>query len=98
MGARSGNDLIWSKEFLGELLGGSCRTEELCLDKCVTTNFEFWSQKTAGVSRRLVLTLSMGRSEITFQVNCEVQVIALIGKEGCDSSSSTGCIIIGKLS
>ena len=119
MGARSGNDLVWSKVLLREFLGGSCHTEELHLDKCVAANFEFRSWKTAGVSRSLVSTLSIsymlpkllmqlvkvcnevpstGGSEITFQVNCEVRVVALIGEKGHDSSSSTGCIIIGKLS
>ena len=33
-----------------------------------------------------------------FWVNHEVQVVALIGIKGHDSGSSTGCIIIGKLS
>ena len=60
MGARSGNDLVQSKEFLGELLGGSCHMEELCLDEHVAANFELQSWKTAGVSRSLVSALSVG--------------------------------------
>ena len=59
MGARSGADLVWSKVLLGELLGGSCHTEELRLDKCVAANFEFQSWKTVGVSHSLVSTLSI---------------------------------------
>ena len=41
---------------------------------------------------------STSGSKIVFRVNCEVQVVALIGEKGRDSGSSTGCIIIGKLS
>ena len=60
MGARSGNDLVWSKELLGELLGGSCHMEELCLDEHVAANFEFRSWTMARVSCSLVLVLSTG--------------------------------------
>ena len=60
MGARSGDDLVWSKVLLREFLGGSCHMEELCLDKCVAANLEFWSWKTVGVSHSLVSTLSIG--------------------------------------
>src|SRR3979490_652488 len=41
--------------------------------------------------------LSSGRSKVTFRVDGEVQVIAFIGKERQDSSSSTRDIVIGKL-
>ena len=34
----------------------------------------------------------MGGSEVVFQVNCKVWVVALIGIKGCDSGSSTRCI------
>ena len=60
MGARLGNDLVQSKELLRELLGGSCHTEELCLDKHVAANFEFWSWKMVRVSHSPVLVLSIG--------------------------------------
>ena len=60
MGARLGNDLIWSKVLLGEFLGGSCCTEELRLDEHVAANFEFQSWKMARVSRCLVSMLSIG--------------------------------------
>ena len=30
-------------------------------------------------------------------MNCEVQIITLVSKEGCDSGSSTGCIVVGEL-
>ena len=36
-------------------------------------------------------------SKIVFRMNCEVQIITLVGKEGCDSSGSTGCIVAGEL-
>ena len=42
--------------------------------------------------------ISMGRSKVAFQVNCKVWVVALVGVKGHDSSSSTGHIIVGKLS
>ena len=60
MGARSGNDLVQSKVLLGEFLGGLCHMEKLCLDERVAANFEFWSWKTARVSRSLVSMLSIG--------------------------------------
>ena len=31
------------------------------------------------------------------RVNCEVWMVALVGKEGCDSGGSTGCIVVGEL-
>ena len=36
------------------------------------------------------------RSKIMLGMNCEVQMVALVGKEGCNSGGSTGCIVIGK--
>ena len=60
MGARSGDDLVWSKVLLREFLGGSRCMEELRLDERVAANLEFRSWKTAGISRSLVLTLSIG--------------------------------------
>ena len=59
MGARSGDDLIWSKVLLREFLGGSCHTEELRLDERVAANLEFQSWKTVGISHSLVSTLSI---------------------------------------
>src|SRR5882672_10840500 len=58
MGAGSCKDFVWSKEFIGKLLGRSCSTEELSLDISVATNLEFRSQKSSGVSGSLVSTLS----------------------------------------
>ena len=58
MGAGMCKDFIQSKEFLCEFLGGLCRTEELSLDVCLATDFEFWGQKPSGISRNLVLMLS----------------------------------------
>src|SRR5882724_6898170 len=58
MGAGSCKDFIQSKEFLCEFLGGSCHTEELSLEVCLATDFEFRGQKPSGISRNLVSTLS----------------------------------------
>ena len=52
-------DLVWSKEFLRKLLGGSCCTEELSFDEGLTTSLEFWGWKTSGVSQALVSMLSI---------------------------------------
>src|SRR5882724_5223907 len=58
MGAGTCKDFIWSKELLCKFLGGSCHTEELSLDVCLTTNFEFQGRKPSGISGSLVSTLS----------------------------------------
>src|SRR5882672_8659637 len=58
MGAGSCKDFVWSKEFIGKLLGRSCHTEELSLDISVATNLEFRSRKSSGISGSLVSTLS----------------------------------------
>src|SRR5882724_11276530 len=58
MGAMSCKDFIQSKEVLCEFLGGSCRTEELSLDVCLATDFEFWGRKLSGISGSLVSMLS----------------------------------------
>src|SRR5467141_317306 len=66
MAAGSCKDFVWSKEFIGKLLGRSCRTEELSLDisvatnldVSVATNLEFRSQKSLGISGSLVSMLS----------------------------------------
>src|SRR5882724_5562919 len=58
MGARTCKDFVRSKEFLCEFLGGSCRMEELSLDVCLATDFEFRGWKPSGISRSLVSMLS----------------------------------------
>src|SRR5882724_10635389 len=58
MGAGSCKDFIRSKEFLCEFLGGSGRMEELSLDVCLATDFEFRGRKLSGISRSLVSMLS----------------------------------------
>src|SRR5882724_9224958 len=58
MGARSCKDFVQSKEFLCKFLGGSCHTEELSLDICLATDFEFRGWKPSGISGSLVSTLS----------------------------------------
>src|SRR5882724_7774990 len=58
MGARTCKDFVWSKEFLCEFLGGLCHMEELSLDVCLATNFEFQGWKPSGISGNLVSTLN----------------------------------------
>ena len=50
MGARLGDNFVWSKEFVGEFVGGSSQMEKLHLDECLAANIEFWSQIMMGVS------------------------------------------------
>ena len=59
MGARSGNNFVQFKEFLGELLGGSSCMEELHLDEWMAANLEFQGWTTSGVSRVLITMLSI---------------------------------------
>src|SRR5882672_7531469 len=118
MGAGSCKDFVWSKEFIGKLLGRSCRMKELSLDISVATNLEFRSRKSSGISGGLVSTLSFSDvlpflmkfvevgdkvtsacgSEIALRVNCEVRMITLVGKEGCNAGSGTQSIVGSKLS
>src|SRR5467141_246380 len=37
-------------------------------------------------------------SEVTLRVNCEVWMITLVGKEGCNASSGTRSIVVSELS
>src|SRR5882724_10088581 len=37
-------------------------------------------------------------SEVMFRVNCKVRMITLVGKEGCNASSGTRCIVVSELS
>src|SRR5882672_260089 len=119
MGAGSCKDFIWSKDFIGKLLGRSCHMEELSLDVSVATNLEFRGWKSLGISGNLVSTLSFSdvlpefmvefvevcdkvtsacRSEVMLRVNCEVWMISLVGKEGCNASSGTRSIVVSELS
>ena len=38
------------------------------------------------------------RSEVALRVNCEVRMITLVGKEGCNAGSSTRSIVVSELS
>jgi len=119
MGAGSCKDFVRSKEFIGKLLGRSCRTEELSLDVSVATDLEFRSRKSSGISGSLVSTLSFSDvlpkflvkfvevgdkvtsacgSEVALRVNCEVRMITLVGKEGCNAGSGTRSIVVSELS
>ena len=93
--------------------------EELSLDVCLATDFEFWGRKPSGISGSLVSTLSFSDvllkllvqlievgdkvtcacgSEVTFWVNGKVQMITLVGKEGCNAGSGTQSIVVSELS
>src|SRR5882724_7341411 len=119
MGARTCKDFIWSKEFCCKFLGGLCHMEELSLDICLATNFEFQGQKSSGISGNLVSTFSFSDvllkllvqlvevsdkvmctcgSKVAFQVNGKVQMVTLVGKEGCHASSGTRSIVVSELS
>src|SRR5882672_2902719 len=119
MCAGSCKDFVQSKEFIRKLLGRLCCTEELSLDISVATNLEFQSQKSSGISRSLVSTLSFSKvllkfvvkfvkvsdkvtsacgSEVALRVNCEVRMITLVGKEGCNAGSGTRSIVVSELS
>src|SRR5882672_8393601 len=68
MGAGLCKDFVWSKEFIGKLLGRLCHMEELSLDVGMATNLEFWSWKSLGISRSLVLMLSFSNVLPEFMV------------------------------
>src|SRR5882724_5813339 len=58
MGARTCKDFVQSKEFVCEFLGGLCHMEELSLDICLATDFEFRGRKPSGIRGSLVSMLS----------------------------------------
>src|SRR3979490_843939 len=108
------NDFKRTQKLLGEFLGRTHCSKELCLDKREVSDLEVWCWKSFGVGRGLVCllgsedcsveflmkfvqvhyeVLSSQRSEITFGMDGEVRVVAFIGKEGRDSSHSTGSIV-----
>ena len=41
--------------------------------------------------------LGVSQSEVTLRMNSNVQVVALVGEEGRNTSRSTGCIVVGEL-
>jgi len=119
MGTGTCKDFVWSKEFLCEFLGRSCHMEELSLDICLATDFEFWGWKPSGISGNLVSTLSFSNvllkllvelvevsdkvtcacgSKVAFWVNGKVQMVTLVGKEGCNAGGGTRSIVVSKLS
>src|SRR5467141_1140001 len=42
--------------------------------------------------------MSVCGSEVTLRVNCEVRMITLVGKEGCNASSGTWSVVVSELS
>src|SRR5882724_8817239 len=93
MGAGSCKDFIRSKEFLCEFLGGSCCTEELSLDVCLATNFEFWGRKPSGISGSLVSMLSF--SDVLLKLL--VQLIEVGDKVTCACGSEVMFRVNGKV-
>src|SRR5882724_1063227 len=79
MGGGMCKDFVWSKEFLCEFFGGSCHTEELNLDICLATDFEFQGRNPSGISRNLVSTLSF--SDVLLKLL--VQLVEVSDKVTC---------------
>src|SRR5882724_6110935 len=93
MGAGSCKDFVWSKEFLCEFLGGSCCMEELSLDICLATDFEFQGRKPSGISRSLVSTLSF--SDVLLKLL--VQLVEVGDKVTCTCGSEVVFQVNGKV-
>src|SRR5882724_4960024 len=93
MGAGMCKDFIWSEEFLCEFLGWSCRTEELGLDICLATDFEFRGRKPSGISRNLVSTLSFSNVLLKLLV----QLVEVGDKVMCMCGSEVAFQVNGKV-
>src|SRR5882724_6749664 len=93
MGAGTCKDFIRSKEFLCEFLGGLCHTEELSLDVCLATDFEFWGWNPSGISRSLVSMLSF--SDVLLKLL--VQLIEVGDKVTCMCRSEVAFQVNGKV-
>src|SRR5882724_2109541 len=81
------------REFLCKCLGGSCRMEELSLDICLATDFEFWGRKPSGISRNLVLMLSF--SDVLLKLL--VQLVEVGDKVTCACGSKVAFQMDGKV-
>jgi len=86
-------DFIWSKEFLCEFLGGSCCTEELSLDVCLATDFEFQGRKLSGISGNLISALSFSNVLLKLLV----QFIEVGDKVTCTCRSEVMFWVNGKV-
>src|SRR5882724_11047703 len=93
MGAGTCKDFIWSNEFFCEFLGGSCCMEELSLDVCLATDFEFQGQKSSGISGSLVLTLSF--SDVLLKLL--VQLVEVGDQVTCTCGSEVVFQVNGKV-
>src|SRR3979490_2017562 len=51
------NDFKRTQKLLGEFLGRTCRSKELCLDRREVSDLEVWCWKSFGVGRGLVCLL-----------------------------------------
>src|SRR5882724_6107211 len=93
MGAGTCKDFVRSKEFLCEFLGGSGHTEELSLDVCLATDFEFQGQKPSGISGSLLSMLSFSNVLLKLLV----QLIEVGGKVTCACRSDVTFWVNGKV-
>src|SRR5882724_10673969 len=93
MGAGSCKDFVQSKEFLCEFVGGPCHTEELSIDVCLATDFEFRGRKPSGISRNLVSTLSF--SDVLLKLL--VQLVEVGDKVTCACGSEVTFQVNGKV-
>src|SRR5882724_2741093 len=93
MGAGSCKDFVRSKEFPCEFLGGSCHMEELSLEVCLATNFEFRGQKPSGISGSLVSMLSF--SDVLLKLL--VQLVEVGDKVMCMCGSEVAFRMNGKV-
>src|SRR5882724_745524 len=93
MGAGTCKDFVWSNEFLCEFLGGLCHTEELSLDVCLATDFEFLGWKPSGISRNLVLMLSF--SDVLLKLL--VQLLEVGDKVTCTCGSEVAFRVNSKV-
>src|SRR5882724_8722033 len=93
MGAGTCKDFVWSKEFLCEFLGGSCRTEELSLDVCLATDFEFQGRKPSGISGNLVSMLSFSN----MLMKLLVQLVEIGDKVTCACRNEVAFWVNGKV-
>src|SRR5882724_6485071 len=93
MGAGTCKDFVRSKEFLCKFLGGSYHMEELSLDVCLATNFEFRGWKLSGISRSLVLMLSF--SDVLLKLL--VQLVEVGDKVTCACRSKVAFWVNGKV-
>ena len=76
-----------------EFPGGLCHTEELSLDVCLATDFEFQGRKLSGISGNLVSTLSFSNVLLKLLV----QLVEVGDKVTCVCRSEVAFRVNGKV-